>query len=89
MNVNLGPRFDRFVADMLETGLYQSQSEVVREGLRLLMEREDLKQARLDEMRQKIRVGTEQAERGELVDGEEALDRIRRRRPGQPTSQKQ
>ena len=36
MNVSLGPVFDEFVAEMLETGLYQSQSEILREGLRLL-----------------------------------------------------
>jgi len=29
MNVNLGPVFDDFVADLLKTGLYQSQSEIL------------------------------------------------------------
>jgi len=38
---------DEFVADLLKTGLYLSQSEVLREGLRLLKEREELKQLRL------------------------------------------
>jgi antitoxin ParD1/3/4 len=89
MNVNLGPVFDRFVGELLKTGLYQSQSEVVREGLRLLKEREELKALRTEEMRRAIRRGTEQAERGEFVDGEEAMARIRRRgqdgqaKPGQ------
>jgi putative addiction module CopG family antidote len=46
MNVNLGPVFDEFVAKMLKTGLYQSQSEILREGLRLLKEREELKMGR-------------------------------------------
>lgn len=77
MNVNLGPAFDRFVADLLNTGLYQSQSEIVREGLRLLMEREQLKQLRIDELRREIAVGSAQADRGEFVDGREALKRIR------------
>ncbi len=80
MNVNLGPVFDRFVADMLSTGRYQSQSEVVRDGMRLLMEREELNRARLEEVRRQIRAGSEQADRGEFVDGEEALRRIRQRR---------
>lgn len=77
MNVNLGPTFDQFVADQLKTGLYQSQSEVVREALRLLMEREQLKQVRLDALRQEIAIGSEQADRGELVNGQDAFDRIR------------
>ncbi len=77
MNVNLGPVFDQSVADLLKTGLYQSQSEVVRDGLRLLMEREELKKFRLDELRSEIAHGSEQADRGELLDGEQVFRRIR------------
>ncbi len=51
MNVNLGPVFDLFVTDLLKMGLYQSQSEIIRDGLRLLMEREQFKQLRMDEIR--------------------------------------
>jgi antitoxin ParD1/3/4 len=79
MNVNLGPVFDKFVAKMLETGLYQSQSEILREGLRLLKEREELKKMRLAEIRREITVGVEQADRGEFVDGPKALAAIRRK----------
>ena len=79
MNVNLGPVFDSFIADLLKTGLYQSQSEVVREGLRLLKEREELKKLRLAELRREIAIGSEQADRGEFVDGEETFAEIRRR----------
>jgi antitoxin ParD1/3/4 len=88
VNVNLGPVFDRFVADLLGSGLYQSQSEIVRDGLRLLMEREELKKMRLEEMRRQIRVGSEQADRGEFVDGEDALKRIRQRGKRRPGSRK-
>ena len=87
MNVNLGPVFDQFVADLLKTGEYQSQSEVVREGLRMLKEREAFKQLRLTELRREIAHGGEQADRGELVDGDEAFRRIRAKRAArQPTS---
>ena len=79
MNVNLGTVFDSFIADLLKTGLYQSQSEVVREGLRLLKEREELKNLRLSELRKEIAIGSEQADRGEFVDGEETFAEIRRR----------
>lgn len=80
MNVNLGPVFDRFVADLLKSGHYQSQSEVVREGLRLLKEREAFKQLRLNELRREIAQGVAAADRGELVDGEAVLKRIRSRK---------
>ena len=77
MNVNLGPTFDQFVADLLKTGYYQSQSEIVREGLRLLKEREDLREARLAELRKEIAIGIAQADRGEFVDGEAVFARLR------------
>ena len=79
MNVNLGATFDKFVTDLLQTGLYQSQSEVVREGLRLLKEREDLKTLRVAELRKEIRIGIDQAERDEFVDGPQAFEKIRHR----------
>jgi antitoxin ParD1/3/4 len=77
MNVNLGAVFDEFVAEMLGTGLYQSQSEILREGLRLLKEREDLKKFRLAEFRNEISRGVEQADRGEFVDGPQTFAKIR------------
>lgn len=79
MNVNLGPAFDQFVAELLASGLYQSQSEVLREGLRLLKEREDLRKARLEALRKEIAIGIEQADRGEFVDGERGFQELRRR----------
>jgi antitoxin ParD1/3/4 len=79
MNVNLGPVLEQFVADLLKTGHYQTQSEILREGLRLLKEREELKQARLTELRREIAIGIAEADRGEFVDGEEAFAAIRKR----------
>jgi len=75
MNVHLGPALDSFVEKLLRTGLYQTQSEILREGLRLLKEREELKRS----LRREIRVGAEQADRGLLVDGRRAFARIRKR----------
>jgi antitoxin ParD1/3/4 len=79
MNVNLGPVFDQFVADLLKTGYYQSQSEILREGLRLLKEREELKKLRFAELRKEIALGTAEADRGEFVDGEGVFAEIRKR----------
>jgi antitoxin ParD1/3/4 len=79
MNVNLGTAFDKFIGELLKTGMYQSQSEVVREGLRLLKEREELKKLRLAELRKEIAIGSEQADRGEFVDGKQTFAEIRRR----------
>lgn len=40
MNVSIGERWERFVERAVKTGRYGSASEVVREGLRLVEERE-------------------------------------------------
>ena len=79
MNVHLGPVFDEFVADLLKTGHYQTQSEIVREGLRLLKEREEVKQLRFAELRKEIAVGIVQAGRGQFVDGTQSFVKIRQR----------
>jgi antitoxin ParD1/3/4 len=77
MNVNLGSVFDKFIAELVKTEMYQSQS--VREGQRLLKEREELKNLRLAGLRREIAAGSKQADRGEFVDGEQAFAEIRRR----------
>ena len=86
MNANLGQVLEAFVTELVDSGLYQSQSEVIREGLRLLKEREDLKKLRRDELRKEIRRGSEQADRSEFVDGPEAFRQIRQRRLARRTS---
>lgn len=79
MNVNLGPVFDKFVGKLLTSGLYQSQSEILREGLRLLKEREDVRNIRLQELRKDLAIGIEQADHGNFVDGEKAFRKIRKK----------
>jgi antitoxin ParD1/3/4 len=79
LNVSLTPRHERFIADKVSSGQYQSSSEVVRDGLRLLEEQEDRRKATREELRQLIEVGFEEARRGELVDGEEFMEELRHR----------
>lgn len=40
MNVSIGERWDKYIEELLKTGRYGSASEIVREGLRLVEERE-------------------------------------------------
>ena len=56
-----------------------TQSEIVREALRLLKEREELKRLRIAEIRKAIAIGSAEAERGEFIDGKEAFAAIRKR----------
>ena len=61
MNVSLTPELERLVNEKVESGLYQTASEVVREALRLLKERD---QAR-EQLRADVQAGFEQLDRGE------------------------
>ena len=88
MNVHLGSAFDEFVADLLKGGYYQTQSEILREGLRLLKEREEVKQLRLAELRKAVAVGVEQADRGQFVDGPAAFAKIRKKEQQSSTARK-
>lgn len=57
MNVNLTPHLEDMVRQKVNSGLYTSASEVVREALRLMDERDSLRAAKLEQLRQDIRAG--------------------------------
>lgn len=57
MNVNLSPQLEDMVKQKVASGLYNSASEVVREALRLMEEQDQLRAARLEQLRQDIREG--------------------------------
>ena len=76
MNVNLTPELEKLVQKKVKTGRYNSASEVVREALRLLEERDHIMALRREELRKKIAEGLDSLRRGEGVDGEEVFDRI-------------
>lgn len=71
------PRPSCLVEAKVSTGYYKSASEVIREGLRLLAERDDIVALKHQAIRAKIAEGIEQADAGTLVDGEEAVVRVR------------
>jgi antitoxin ParD1/3/4 len=55
----LGSHYETFVRDLLATGRYASASEVMRDGLRLLEDREKQREAKLTALREAIREGLE------------------------------
>lgn len=57
MNVNLTPQLEELVRAKVASGLYTSASEVVREALRLMDEQDRLRAARLEQLRDDIRLG--------------------------------
>ena len=76
MNVSLTPELEQLVHDKVKSGRYLSASEVVREGLRLLDERDRIFKARLAQLQKEIAVGIEQSDRGEVFDGEAVIEEL-------------
>jgi antitoxin ParD1/3/4 len=69
-NVNLTEHFDRFIKTGIKSGRFSNASEVVREGLRLLEQREQEYKARLQWLRGAAKEATDSIDRGEGIEFE-------------------
>ncbi len=67
-NINLTDHLDQFVEDRVTSGRYGNASEIVREGLRLLEQREQEEQAKLEWLRNAAKEGFGQLDRGEGIE---------------------
>ncbi len=76
LNVSLTPELDQFVQDRVTSGRYQTASEVIRDGLRLLEQQERDRDAALEALKAKLARGSAEADRGEFVDPATVLARI-------------
>jgi antitoxin ParD1/3/4 len=79
LNVSLTPELEELIVDRVESGRYLSASEVVREGLRLLEERDRRREEALAGVRRKIEEGLDSLDRGERLDGETLLNELEQR----------
>ncbi len=77
MNVSVGKDLENYIKAKVDSGDYASASEVVRDGLRLLREKERLFEARLQALRGEIQKGIDQLDQGESRDGELAMAELR------------
>ncbi len=65
MNISLTDEMESFIAKRVRSGRYGSASEVVRDALRLLEERDRLRDLRFLELRRDVLAGVEELDRGE------------------------
>lgn len=70
MNVHLTPELEQLVQEKVQSGRYNSASEVVREALRLMEQRDEVRTVQLQQLRSRIDKGLAEAGRGDGVDGE-------------------
>lgn len=72
MSADLGKTLESYVADLVRSGRYHSKSEVLREGVRLVQERE----TRLAALDAAIARGVADADAGRIAPADEAFDRL-------------
>ncbi|MGV3576537.1 MAG: type II toxin-antitoxin system ParD family antitoxin [Devosia sp.] len=71
-SANLGQRLEDYVSELIKTGRYQSRSEVLREGIRLVEEREK----RLAVLDDAIARGLADADAGRVTPVREVADKL-------------
>ena len=82
MNVSLTPELEQFVKNQVVAGRYQTASEVVREGLRLLLERQEAAEG----LNRKIEHGLADVAAGRTHSADEARSILRERRKARASS---
>jgi antitoxin ParD1/3/4 len=79
MNVSLTPELDKFVVGKVESGRYNSASEVVREALRLLEEHDRARSAQIAVFNQELGTRLASLDRGERVEPGAVRERLERK----------
>jgi antitoxin ParD1/3/4 len=77
MQVILPPELELIVSRQLTSGKYLDEIAVIRAAIELLEQQEDIYQGKLDELKQAAQLGLEASQRGEVVDGNVAMEQIR------------
>jgi antitoxin ParD1/3/4 len=73
-NVVLTRHQEELIAELVDSGRYQNASEVLREGLRLVEQREAADAAKLEALREAARIGFDAVSRGEFVEFDRMAD---------------
>ena len=74
-SVNLGKVLEAYIDDLVENGRYGSRSEILREGVRLVQDRE----ARFALLKAEIQKGIDASEKGDSEEASVVFDRLRRK----------
>jgi antitoxin ParD1/3/4 len=73
ISADVGPQLEKYIESLVTKGRYNSKSEVIREGIRLVQERE----ARLAALHAAIEQGIADANAGRLTPAEEVYAELR------------
>jgi len=67
MHISLTPKLEEIVKTKVNSGLYNNSSEVIREALRIMLNQDEVYQAKLETLRKEVAIGAIQAENGEFT----------------------
>jgi antitoxin ParD1/3/4 len=65
---SIGKHFEEFIASLIESGRYSTASEIIRDGLRMIEEREQSREAKLEWLRAEIQKGLDSGPAEEVGD---------------------
>ena len=75
---SIGKHFEELIESLIESGRYSTASEIMRDGLRLIEEREERRKAKLEALRAEIQKGIDSG-LAEEVDIREMMEGIKAR----------
>jgi antitoxin ParD1/3/4 len=78
MNVSISVQLEEWIHEKVKSGYYQTASEVIREALRLLKDKEQIREIKIKELRKRIALGIEDLEAGRMRTlDERVLDEVK------------
>ena len=72
MNIQLKLEQEQFIRSQIDRGEYQTAEDVISEAFKLL----EARAHKIEELRQKIAVGTQEIANGQMTDGEVVFERL-------------
>jgi antitoxin ParD1/3/4 len=72
MNIELKSEQEQFIRSQIDRGEYLTAEDVISEAFKLL----EAKAHKIEELRQKIAVGTQEIANGQMTDGEVVFERL-------------
>lgn len=77
MNISLTAELENFVQDKVNSGMYTSASEVIRESLRVLRAYEEVQTHRIQQLNNEIAIGMKQLNSGKKIPAKDSYKRLK------------
>lgn len=77
MNISLTPQLAGYIQEKVDSGLYTSTSEVIREALRLMYVYENTQKKQIAQLNRMIDVGLNQLSRGNRLSAKESYNKLK------------